>query len=1014
MTTSVTLPSNSAPLHGVYPAVQEESNEHQDFEPTKPTKRCLPPSPAESCKKRRKQSTPVRISALDTEVATEGKPLERVVQEHDLRCPICHLPCETTEKLENHVRLEHSLECKKEVEEVTSLIPERSITPRQEQLPWMNEMPNKEWLNPNLLTFPAANHMFMSLTQFPQPDAVPPRQPIRIFNPDAYCELCNKEFCNKYFLKTHKANKHGIYTDPPNTEGVSTPVTVPSFVGGSVKLPSNVPIDIKTEPKPVLNMFSDLFANPFANKISKPNLPPKRDVPKDIENDTNGISTSTLATISTLPTLPTHHEPENKEYERNDEPSSSPNTNMIKNEIIDTDNNLYYSTPPCKMSPGQQQGRELDLSNRLRRIGVMNPKAFCEICCKEYCNKYFLRTHKMKRHGIYIPDDGKDSKMDNSNMLWHQNAQTSPLNLIMAEQANSSMLQGDRKTSSPTDISCELCGIKFQNASLLQLHNVSVHANPNLSKLSTNQESSSNGSEEENKQIDDSIKPNDTISEDLQKLQTMILQLNDLDVNNKTNCSCTVCGKEFENRYFLHAHMMTEHGLLLDDIQQDVEKPNELGENTNNNTMCESVQEMKKQLMESSNEVKEDFNGFTTPEKLAPRVPQVNPERRPPMNMTPTSSYCEICNKELCNKYFMKTHMQRMHGIEIENGAQIGGVICDICNKELCSKYFLRVHKHNTHGIVEYGSSLLQPRKGEDQPPPPPIDDTSLKPTDLADLSHRYFTHFTEVCGICSRRFRSTKWLKAHLLSDHGQAGVDKWTELEQQLQHSLNQKPRTPQPVERASPTIKIPSSGQENLNPNPIGIQNVLSSIFGDDESNLKTYHCSYCPFTTPILPFLFVHERSHMQNTEADFKCPVCGQTFHQSELLQHHVFTQHPFFPLPPFFNANGDGDPKDPAELVEGFSEPDTDDAKTKTKKSRRKTSKSDPDVGSSLKDMAKRSQLPATYALPQTDDASNYVMQPFTLEEASPERRLLPSLVFLPVLQKQSAPITITFTLTPA
>ena len=32
----------------------------------------------------------------------------------------------------------------------------------------------------------------------------------KIFNPEAYCEICNKEFCNKYFLKTHKANKHGI------------------------------------------------------------------------------------------------------------------------------------------------------------------------------------------------------------------------------------------------------------------------------------------------------------------------------------------------------------------------------------------------------------------------------------------------------------------------------------------------------------------------------------------------------------------------------------------------------------------------------------------------------------------------------------------------------------------------------------------------------------------------------------------------------------------------------------
>lgn len=33
-------------------------------------------------------------------------------------------------------------------------------------------------------------------------------------------------------------------------------------------------------------------------------------------------------------------------------------------------------------------------------------------------------------------------------------------------------------------------------------------------------------------------------------------------------------------------------------------------------------------------------------------------------------------------------------------GNSMGGVVCDICNKELCSKYFLKVHKQNTHGIM--------------------------------------------------------------------------------------------------------------------------------------------------------------------------------------------------------------------------------------------------------------------------------------------------------------------------
>lgn len=70
-------------------------------------------------------------------------------------------------------------------------------------------------------------------------------------------------------------------------------------------------------------------------------------------------------------------------------------------------------------------------------------------------------------------------------------------------------------------------------------------------------------------------------------------------------------------------------------------------------------------------------------------------------NPPPSRSYCTICHKELCNKYFMRIHMLKVHGISIESSTGLGGVPCDICNKELCSKYFLKVHRQNTHGVVD-------------------------------------------------------------------------------------------------------------------------------------------------------------------------------------------------------------------------------------------------------------------------------------------------------------------------
>lgn len=1028
--TSVTLPSNSGPMHGVFTAVTEESNtsEH-DFESTRPTKRCLIAPLNDSCKKRRKQSTPIRISAAESETApAEGKPV--LSPEPDLRCPVCQYVFSSQENLENHVAHEHAnVECKKEPEDPVPQSTDYGETPTEltvpkTEMPWMGDLQNKEWINPLMPFNPAANPMFMPLP-------IPSRQPIRIFNPDAYCELCNKEFCNKYFLKTHKANKHGIYSDPISSESTETSGNVPSFSIAN-KLTTSVPSgEAATDNKAqVTNPFSDIFPNQFLNKM----------FPKMSKHNMIGLYPLENGECSktSMPNGMMNNENDRPQLEDIGEESSSPpvvqfDSTSFKDSKVEQET-MY--TQPSKLSPEQQ--RELDLSNRLRNIGVMNPKAFCEICCKEYCNKYFLRTHKMKRHGIYIPDEPKDKDMKMDSM-WLQNIQTSPLNLIMSEQNINSASYADRKTSSPPEISCEQCGIKFQNASLAQLHNVTVHG-----KAPTSLDSSDSNTEGRKLIDGDKLPSNtDTISEDLQKLQTMILQLNDLDV--KMTTSCNTCNKDFENKYYLHMHMATEHGLLLNEIPE-ADKSTDNDSSSNNNTMCElcgkdlpNVEEMKKHLNEfhgqmlNNPDVKDEF---TAPEKTVNKTPvssgQIT-ERRSSMSLTPTSSYCDICNKELCNKYFMKTHMQRMHGIEIENGAQIGGVVCDICNKELCSKYFLRVHKHNTHGIVEYGTSLLQPRK--DDPPHAPESDPALKPADLSDLNHRYYNHFTEVCTICNRRFRSTKWLKAHLLSDHGQTGADKWAELEQQLQQTVGHSSKSASIAksnnsESTSPTLKIPNGGQDTQKS---GIQNVLSSLLGADETNVKNYCCSFCPFTTPVLPFLFVHERSHtMQPTESNattqFKCPVCSQTFPQAELFQHHVITQHPVFPPPPFFNGNENQTEavKESPDIVE-----DPEDSGSSTDLSRKPMSKlkkssrtNKPnkfelpsELSQTLKDVAKKCQLTATYAIPQTgEDASppSYAMQAFLLDDTASERRFIPSLVFLPVLQKQSGPMNVTFTLTPA
>ncbi|CAF4957702.1 unnamed protein product [Pieris macdunnoughi] len=362
---------------------------------------------------------------------------------------------------------------------------------------------------------------------------LPRHDPPRIFNPEAYCDLCCKEFCNKYFLKTHRANKHGIYDGEPQNH--------PGF-------------------QPQMQQTS----------------PPRR---------------------------------------ASDEESGG---------------------TPRRLSPDSaRRARESAFQpDVLRRLGVTNPEAFCEICCKEYCNKYFLRTHRERRHGV---PPLRSPAMDTSPL-----AGTSPSIPIL--QTSPHIETPPRALSLPPPFDNEdPPEVKQEREDREELETV----------LRESQTSPLNLIVEER-----GVASPGSASEELRKLQTMISQLNELAA------------------------------------ERLVDEPNE-----------------------------------------TPRPPSSSPPPQDERRGGAGSSFCEICNKELCNKYFMRTHMQRMHGISLESGTQLGGVTCDICHKELCSKYFLRVHKHNTHGI-----------------PAPPA------PANAAP---------SEPCPLCARRFRGPRALRAHLLAEH-------------------------------------------------------------------------------------------------------------------------------------------------------------------------------------------------------------------------------------------------------
>uniref|UniRef100_A0A915N972 C2H2-type domain-containing protein n=1 Tax=Meloidogyne javanica TaxID=6303 RepID=A0A915N972_MELJA len=94
---------------------------------------------------------------------------------------------------------------------------------------------------------------------------------------------------------------------------------------------------------------------------------------------------------------------------------------------------------------------------------------------------------------------------------------------------------------------------------------------------------------------------------------------------------------------------------------------------------------------------------------------QVGSKPPPPKRQYSSTSknFCDLCNKEVCNKYFLRTHMLKMHNIVIdENKLVIANIDtsekerrgevkfrCEICLASLTGREQLRAHKREVHGM---------------------------------------------------------------------------------------------------------------------------------------------------------------------------------------------------------------------------------------------------------------------------------------------------------------------------
>lgn len=693
---------------------------------------------------------------------------------------------------------------------------------------------------------------------------------VQIFNPEAFCDQCNKEFCNKYFLKTHKANKHGVFSDNhSNSFSVeqSDRIKVSTF-------PPTCDFSSNINDNYIGASTSSLFKSPILFSQSSVNTNTYVSKNNMFNNQTRAFCSICNKEFCNKYFVRRHKAKihgitDESDYKTIDDAPFNSKTNLqIKNEFLDFGVPDSCDTEVKIISPSFYANESIsEVSKEQEKLFLKDTQSvdYEEGAVTKY-------TAVEIPHGnLTAENTNREKNVDCINKL---NNETCNLNDLYSNDltSNSSVI-----TNTHYENAVFQNGISKPNTKDIHQMRTEFESNTSSSPINLITNNSENdGVSTDNsigKKMDDSNnddpatgkaaenetdKMESTSKSKSHTLESLFLKLNGSAPDNDMS-TCYVCNTHVDGS--LKMHVFDKHENIVDELTNGpAEEPD--GPSCRIEYPCHECRRMfdsDASLREHVEQCECGARGAASSGHSAENDEHAAGHRgRGPggerRHGAVLSSFCSICNKELCNKYFMKTHMQRMHGISIQNGNHIGGVVCDICNKELCSKYFLRVHKQNSHGVAETAACQ---RHWTD----PVAENADEPPED----GHRYYKHYTEVCNICLRRFRSSKWLTAHLLNDHGAAESN----------------------CAGARPTAnhgKPRNSADER--------QNVVEEQQndGDDDDDAKQYYrCSYCPFATSILSFLFVHEKFHLADNHDDtlpLTCPTCCTAFPNRARLDNH--------------------------------------------------------------------------------------------------------------------------------
>uniref|UniRef100_A0A914Y0S5 C2H2-type domain-containing protein n=1 Tax=Panagrolaimus superbus TaxID=310955 RepID=A0A914Y0S5_9BILA len=493
--------------------------------------------------------------------------------------------------------------------------------------------------------------------------------------------------------------------------------------------------------------------------------------------------------------------------------------------------------------------------------------SYCEFCDKNFCNRYFLRIHKQKKHGIRMESGSGDNVPDTPPAKQQKLEQSvSPIKHTGSFNAASSEEEQQQQQLQPK-----------QKESMDGMQN-NIEA-----MLAAFQEAQNNN----NKAASAASQP------DLLSLIQQLAKVKSPEPQATEKYNCDKCSQDFTSQTLLLQHQLTQHTV----IPSSSSPPTSSTASQQNilNMMpagFPSLPFMMPQL-QSNFPTLEMENAFGSHPSLAQSLSS-KPSAPKRQYSSTTKNYCDLCNKEVCNKYFLRTHMLKMHNIVIDENKTVianidtqekekeGSVSfrCDVCQTDMKTRTQLKDHKKSVHGI----QPVVAPTSASSSKPPSAIgsgasqgETTAFEFPPTSTTSPRSSSPSEFKCIRCENEFDSFQTLVIHLQAEH----VNEISE--QEIFEYLTK-------ASTSAATFSTTFQEQSHHDDSETVTDGKISGA--EDESD------EAMEITREVAMKMAVENQMKIDDEEMEseattFLCNTCGRNYSNQQNLNDHVATVHQY-------------------------------------------------------------------------------------------------------------------------